>query len=127
MVELVPTQFVGFRASRPVDIHRSRQRTILTNIAGIRTAAPSTWLAMRRLGGSLVGATEASLYKGHRYPVEIISHCVWLYHRFALSLRDISEMMLERGVCLPRDDPPMVRQVRPGLRQPATPGAATAR
>ncbi|EID78315.1 transposase [Rhodococcus opacus RKJ300 = JCM 13270] len=41
---------------------------------------------------------EASLYKGHRYPVEIISHCVWLYHRFALSLRDISEMMLERGV-----------------------------
>ena len=42
-------------------------------------------------------ATEAS-YKGHRYPVEIISHCVWLYCRFALSLRDISEMMLERGV-----------------------------
>ena len=41
-------------------------------------------------------ATEA-WYKGHRYPVEIISHCVWLY-RFALSLRDISEMMLERGV-----------------------------
>jgi hypothetical protein len=28
-----------------------------------------------------------SLYKGHRYPVEIISHCVWLYHRFPLSLR----------------------------------------
>ena len=42
-------------------------------------------------------ATEAS-YKGHQYPVEIISHCVWLYYRFALSLRDISEMMLERGV-----------------------------
>ena len=36
-------------------------------------------------------ATEAS-YKGHRYPVEIINHCVWLYYRFALSLRDISEM-----------------------------------
>jgi putative transposase len=30
--------------------------------------------------------------------VEIISHCVWLYYRFALSLRDISEIMLERGV-----------------------------
>ncbi|MFD3716950.1 IS6 family transposase, partial [Streptomyces sp. NPDC058677] len=26
---------------------------------------------------------SASLsYKGHRYPVEVISHCVWLYHRF---------------------------------------------
>ena len=34
-------------------------------------------------------ATEAS-YKGYRYPVEIISHCVWLYYRFALSLRDIA-------------------------------------
>jgi putative transposase len=24
-------------------------------------------------------------YKGFRYPMEIISHCVWLYHRFPLS------------------------------------------
>jgi putative transposase len=39
-----------------------------------------------------------SLYKGHRYPVEIISHCVWLYHRFPLSLRNVQEMMAERGV-----------------------------
>src|SRR6476660_3462927 len=64
---------------------------------GAARQAPSTWLAARTLGGSLVVATAVS-YKGHRYPVEIISHCVWLYYRFALSLRDISEMMLERGV-----------------------------
>jgi putative transposase len=44
-----------------------------------------------------VGA-EASLYKGFRFPGEIIAHSVWLYHRFALSFRDVSEMMLERGV-----------------------------
>ncbi|MGQ4420791.1 IS6 family transposase, partial [Streptomyces sp. SAS_269] len=25
---------------------------------------------------------SAPPYKGHRYPVEIISHCVWLYFRF---------------------------------------------
>jgi transposase-like protein len=69
-------------------------------------------------------ATEAS-YKGYRYPVEIISHCVWLYYRFALSLRDISEMMLERGVVVSHETvQPMVRQVRPGLRQPAPPAAA---
>jgi putative transposase len=37
-------------------------------------------------------------YKGFRYPVEIISHCVWLYHRFPLSFREVEEMMLERGV-----------------------------
>jgi putative transposase len=41
-----------------------------------------------------VDATPSSLYKGHRYPVEIISHCVWLYHRFPLSLREIEELML---------------------------------
>ncbi|CAM5563411.1 hypothetical protein SALBM311S_06094 [Streptomyces alboniger] len=37
-------------------------------------------------------------YKGHRYPVEVISHCVWLYFRFPLSLREVEELMLERGV-----------------------------
>ncbi|GAB2771426.1 IS6 family transposase [Streptomyces chlorus] len=37
-------------------------------------------------------------YRGHRYPVEIISHCVWRYHRFPLSFREVEELMLERGV-----------------------------
>ncbi|MEV5786075.1 IS6 family transposase [Streptomyces sp. NPDC052287] len=37
-------------------------------------------------------------YKGHRYPVEVISHCVWLYFRFPLSSREVEELMLERGV-----------------------------
>ncbi|MGA6160419.1 IS6 family transposase [Stenotrophomonas sp. NPDC087984] len=36
--------------------------------------------------------------KGHRYPVEIIAHCVWLYFRFPLSFREVEELMLERGV-----------------------------
>ncbi|MCA1694080.1 MAG: IS6 family transposase, partial [Actinobacteria bacterium] len=36
-----------------------------------------------------VDVTPSSLYKGHRYPVEVISHCVWLYHRFPLSLREV--------------------------------------
>jgi putative transposase len=37
-------------------------------------------------------------HKGHRYPVEIIAHCVWLYFRFPLSFREVEELMLERGV-----------------------------
>lgn len=37
-------------------------------------------------------------YTGHRYPVEVISHCVWLYFRFPLSFREVEELMLERGV-----------------------------
>ena len=39
-------------------------------------------------------------YKGHRYPVEIINHCVWLYFRFPLSFREVEELMLERGVAV---------------------------
>ena len=37
-------------------------------------------------------------YKGHRYPAEIIAHCVWLYHRFPLSFREVEELMGVRGV-----------------------------
>ncbi|MET7782245.1 IS6 family transposase [Streptomyces sp. NPDC005388] len=37
-------------------------------------------------------------YRGHRCPVEVISHCVWLYHRFPLSFREVEELMLQRGV-----------------------------
>src|SRR5271169_4020614 len=39
-------------------------------------------------------------YKGHRYPVEIINHCVWLYFRFPLSFGEVEELMLERGVAV---------------------------
>lgn len=37
-------------------------------------------------------------YKRHRFPPEIIAHAVWLYVRFNLSLREVEEMMLERGI-----------------------------
>ncbi len=39
-------------------------------------------------------------YKRHRFPAEIIAHVVWLYHRFSLSLREVEEMLLERGITL---------------------------
>src|SRR5467141_2128593 len=41
-----------------------------------------------------------SLYRRHRFPSEIISHCVWLYFRFTLSFRDVEELMSSRGVSL---------------------------
>ncbi len=39
-----------------------------------------------------------TLYKGHRFPCEIISRTVWLYHRFTLSLRDVEDLLAERRV-----------------------------
>ena len=40
------------------------------------------------------------LYRRHRFPPSVISHCVWLYYRFSLSYRDIELMMAERGLTL---------------------------
>jgi putative transposase len=37
-------------------------------------------------------------YAGYRYPPEIISHAVWLYFRFPLSLRMVEEMLAARGI-----------------------------
>ena len=37
-------------------------------------------------------------FKRHRFPREVILHAVWLYFRFTLSLRDVEELMAERGI-----------------------------
>ena len=37
-------------------------------------------------------------YHGYRFPPQIISQAVWLYHRFCLSFRDVEDLLAERGV-----------------------------
>jgi putative transposase len=37
-------------------------------------------------------------YAGYRFPPEIISHAIWLYFRFPLSLRMVEEMLAARGI-----------------------------
>ncbi len=39
-----------------------------------------------------------SLYRGHRFPAVVISCAVRWYFRFQLSLRDVEELLFERGV-----------------------------
>ncbi len=41
---------------------------------------------------------NSAMYRGHRFPPEIISHSVWMYHRFCLSLRDVEELLAKRGI-----------------------------
>ena len=36
--------------------------------------------------------------RGYRFPSEVISHAVWLYHRFSLSFRDVEDLLAERGI-----------------------------
>ncbi len=40
------------------------------------------------------------LHYRHRFPAEIISQAVWLYHVFSLSLRDVELILAERGVAV---------------------------
>ena len=37
-------------------------------------------------------------YAGYRFPAEVISHAVWLYFRFPLSLRMMDELLAARGI-----------------------------
>src|SRR5271166_5089631 len=60
------------------------------------TASSSCWPGVVLPGLGVVAI--AARYKGYRYPIEVIGHAVWLYHCFALSLRDVEELMLARGV-----------------------------
>jgi putative transposase len=37
-------------------------------------------------------------YRGYRFPPEIIHQAIWLYLRFTLSLRDVEDLLAERGI-----------------------------
>jgi putative transposase len=37
-------------------------------------------------------------HKRHRFPPDVIRHAVWLYFRFTLSLRDVEELLAQRGI-----------------------------
>ena len=42
--------------------------------------------------------SQSVSYHGYRFPPDIISHAVWLYHRFCLSFRDVEDLLAQRGV-----------------------------
>src|SRR5271166_1233120 len=71
-----------------------------------------TPLPSRRCPGGVVTALEACgtlsspvvkrmtniSYRGYRFPPEIIYQAIWLYLQFTLSLRDVEDLLAERGV-----------------------------
>ena len=44
--------------------------------------------------------SQLASYHGYRFPPDIISHAVWLYHRFCLSFRDTEDLLAQRGVTI---------------------------
>ena len=70
-------------------------------------------------------SSHAPSYHGYRFPPEIISHAVWLYYRFALSFRDVEDLLATAAGHYGhlRNHPSVVPDIRPGLR-PHAPAAA---
>ncbi|MGA7012006.1 MAG: IS6 family transposase, partial [Pseudolabrys sp.] len=62
---------------------------------------------------------EPATYPRHRFPVEIISHAVWLYHVFSLSLRDVELILAERGFVVTRAARTGWRRLRPLTPSPS--------
>ena len=44
--------------------------------------------------------THRKACQGFRFPGEVISHGVWLYHQFTLSFRDVEELLAKRGIAV---------------------------
>ncbi len=65
-------------------------------------ALPSCWslAGMTWFGQAGRMTSDTATYPGHRFPAEIISHAVWLYHVFSLSLRDVELILAERGIAV---------------------------
>ena len=54
-------------------------------------------------------------YGGYRFPPEIISHAVWLYHRFGVSFRDVEDLLAQRGLTVSYEAIPYGATKRPRL------------
>ena len=79
-------------------------------------------------------STATGSYQGHRYPLEIINHSVWLYFWFSLSFREVEELMLARGVVVSYESirrwcakfgQAYANQLRRRRARPATSGTST--
>lgn len=60
--------------------------------------ALSTKQSVQQKCDNLRVKSTKNIDSGYRYPAQIISHAVLLYHRYALSFRDVEEILALRGI-----------------------------
>ena len=51
-------------------------------------------------GGLVANGMKKTSYSGYRFPPEIIDQAIWLYLRLTLSLRDVEDLLAERGIAV---------------------------
>ena len=54
-------------------------------------------------GGGWGVSMKPISFKRHRFPPDIIRYAVWLYFRFTLSIRDVEELLAQRGIEVSRE------------------------
>ena len=80
--------------------HQSGSATAPTRLRGGRITIPGIVAplpACGPAGGSVAKGMKKISYCGYRFPPEIIQQAIWLYLRFTLSLRDVEDLLAERG------------------------------
>ena len=46
----------------------------------------------------MLNLSDCSNLKGFRFPRSVIGYAVWAYHRFAMRLRDVEDLLASRGI-----------------------------
>ena len=65
----------------------------------MRHQVTTSWFCqVTQLSTTMSGMKQELSYRGYRFPPDIISRAVSLYHRFTPSLRDIEDLLAERGI-----------------------------
>src|SRR5260370_24169382 len=54
-------------------------------------------------GGPVANRMKRISYSGYRFPPTIIQQAIWLYLRFTRSLRDVEDLLAERGITVSYD------------------------
>jgi hypothetical protein len=76
-------------------------------VAATAASIPKSWAAMRHCHSNTLAwygrAVQHSLmdklsYRRHRFPSIVIQQAIWLYFGFALSYRNVEDMLAERGI-----------------------------
>ena len=78
----------------------SRSRSRRPGLSGCMGTVRLTIKSRPRSYTAAMPTARDPLYQRHRFPPEVISHAVWLYFRFPLSLRMVEEMLATRGICV---------------------------
>jgi hypothetical protein len=68
-----------------------------------RRVRPGFASGLRTRWRSVTKGMKKTSYRGYRFPPEIKQQAIWLYLRFTLSLRDVEDLLAERGILVLRD------------------------